>query len=79
MPAFRQFMKYKVTKKKARCKRVLAIVNNHLGTFDMIREETYPPAGDFADGPLTVAIVKWEDGDGMEIQIPINCVVFLKD
>ena len=69
-------MKLKVTKKKARCKRVIAVLNNKLETLDLIREQTYPSHGDFAEGPITMAIVK---KDSIEILIPIDCVIFLKD
>jgi len=76
--------KYKPKTKKARCKKVLAIVNNKLSTFDLLREVAYPPVGDFADDPLEMAVIRYEVSSNgrheeTEVQIPIVCVVFVKD
>jgi len=72
-------MKYRVTKKKARCKQVLAILSNKLETFKLLREESYPLIGDFS-APQTYAIVQVKGaGSFDEVLIPVECVVFLKD
>lgn len=65
-------MKFKV--RRARCKQVLAILCNRLETVELIREEVHPPIGDFAANPTEVAVVRWY---GLEIAVPLDCVVFL--
>ncbi len=67
-------MKTKV--RRARCKQVLAILINRLETIELIREEIHPPIGDFAKGPLEMAVVRW---NGLEVSVPLECVVFLRD
>ncbi len=71
----------KTTKKrirKARCKYVLAILNCNIEKFKLLREEIYPPVGDF-DEFMTYAVCFSKNLLFKEIMIPINCVVFLKD
>ena len=63
--------------RKARCKNVMVILNNTIHTLPLLKEITYPPIGDFADGPVTYAVVKYKTID--EVFIPLDCVVFLKD
>ena len=60
---------------RARCKEVLVIFNNRLETVKLIREEIHPPAGDFADGPLELAVVRWH---GLEVFVALECVMFLR-
>lgn len=70
-------MKTKI--KKARCQKVMVVLNNELVTADLLREETYPPYGDFAEGPITYAIIKYDSSVAPEVMVPIDCVVFLKN
>jgi hypothetical protein len=69
----------KVKSKKPRCKYVVAIVGNRIQEFELLREETYPPRGDFDITPFTVAVVRhFGAGSDDEIMIPISTVMFLK-
>ncbi len=53
---------------------MLVILNKRLETLELIRQETHPPVGDFAEGPLELAVVRWH---GLEVVVPLECVVFL--
>lgn len=64
----------KVKVRRARCKQVLAILVNRLETVELIRQEVHPPVGDFAEGPLELAVVRW---NGLEVYLALKCVVFL--
>ena len=64
----------KVEIRRARCRLVLAILLNRIETLDLIREEVHPPIGDVAEGPLQMAVVRW---NGLEVYVPLECVVFL--
>jgi hypothetical protein len=66
----------KVKVRRTRCKQVLAILLNRLETVELIREEVHLPIGDFAEGPLALAFVRW---NGLEVCLPVECVVFLGD
>lgn len=69
----------KVKKRKARCKQVLAVLCNKLETLDTIREEVYPPVGDFEMGPNEIMVVRKEGaGSNNEVMIAMSTVVFLK-
>ncbi len=69
----------KVKRKTARCRQVLAVLNNKLETLEFLREETYPDAGDFGDGPIEMAICRVKGAGSLnEVMIPMSCVVFLK-
>jgi len=71
-------MKRKI--KKARCKEVLAILINKVGVYPLIREEIWPPYGDFADGPSHFAVLKVEGaGSNNEVMVSIDTVMFLKN
>ena len=65
--------------RKARCKNVMVILMNTVHTLPLIREVTYPAAGDFDNGPTTYAVVKYKTIVSSEVFVPIDCVVFLKD
>lgn len=76
-------MKMKVTKRKPRCKRVLAIIRNKIEEFELLREDTYPPMGDFQEYPQTVAVLRYPSEEphrkfAPEIIVSIECVIFLK-
>ncbi len=64
----------KVRRRPARCTQVLVILNSRIETVELIREEVYPPVGDFAEDPLELAVVRWH---GLEVSIPLECVMFL--
>ena len=69
----------KIKTRKPRCKQVLAVLNNKLETLETIREETYPPKGDFADGPIELMVVKKEGaGSNNEVLFAMSTVIFLK-
>lgn len=71
-------MKKKV--KKARCKKVVAILLNQIGIYPLVREELWPPYGDFADGWAHFAVLKVEGaGSNNEVMVSIDTVMFLKD
>ena len=63
-----------VKRRPARCKQVLVILNSRIETVELIREEVYPPVGDFAEDPLELAVVRWH---GLEVSVPLECVMFL--
>lgn len=63
-----------VNRRPARCKQVLVILNNRIETVESVREEVYPPVGDFAEGPLEFAVVRWH---GLEVLVPLECVMVL--
>jgi len=69
--------------KPPRCRHVLVILDNKLEIVELIREDTFPVpggAGDFADGPMTFAVMRFKSSrfpDGIEVQVPLECVVFL--
>lgn len=68
-----------IKKRKARCKQVMAVLNNKIETLPLLREEIYPPMGDFADGPTEVAICHLKGaGSFDEVIIPLQSVIFLK-
>jgi hypothetical protein len=67
-------MKGRKALRRARCKRVLVVLNNKLETVDLLREEVYPPQSDFEEGPLQVAVVRWND---LEVYVALQSVVFL--
>ena len=64
----------KVRRRPARCKQVLVILNNRIETAKLIREEVYPPGGDFAEDVLEMAVERWH---GLEVSVPLECVMFL--
>ena len=66
----------KARTRRARCKRVLVIVTNQLETLDLVREVIPPPLSDFGQGPLDLAVVRFE---GLEVYVPCSCVVFLRN
>ena len=72
---------YKVKTLKPRCKRVLVILNNKLETVKLVREEIYPPAGDFDTNEHHMAVVDYNIGNihSVEVYVSIDMVVFLKD
>lgn len=74
MTTFKKQAVAKMQLRRARCKRVLVILNNRLETVRLIREQVLPPIGDFDDGPTEFAIVDWM---GLEVYIPLGCTVFL--
>jgi hypothetical protein len=61
--------------RRARCKLVLAVLNNRLETLELLREEVYPPVGDFPKHPMEIAVVRW---NGRNVYIPLDSVVFLR-
>jgi len=61
---------YKVRSRPARCKQVLVILNGRIETLELIREEVHPAVGDFAEGPLELAVVRWL---GLEVFVPLEC------
>jgi hypothetical protein len=65
---------YKIRRRPARCKQVLVILNGRIETLELIREEVHPAVGDFAEGPLEFAVVRWL---GLEVSVPLECVMFL--
>ena len=65
---------YKIRRRPARCKHVLVILNGRIETLELIREEVHPAVGDFAEGPLEFAVVRWH---GLEVLVPLECVMFL--
>lgn len=71
-------MKKKV--KKARCKKVVAILCNQIGIYDLLREEIYPYMGDmdYEDSHVAVLRVKGA-GSNDEVIVSIDTVMFLKD
>jgi hypothetical protein len=60
--------------RRPRCSHVQAILLNRVETLELIREEAHPPVGDFAEGSLQMAVVRW---NGLEVYVPLECVVFL--
>ena len=70
----------KIKKRKARCKKVLAILNNKIGIYDLVREDIYPPRGDFDINPAHFAILRVIGaGSYNEVLVSIDTVMFLKD
>jgi hypothetical protein len=61
--------------RRARCRKVLAILNNRLETVDLLREEEYDPVGDFPEGPIQFAVVRCRD---LDVHVSLDTVVFLK-
>jgi hypothetical protein len=76
MAVGRSKVQSKVRTRAARCSHVLAIMGGELQTLQLLREEIHPAVGDFADGPLDCAVVRWHK---LEVCIPIDNVVFLRD
>ena len=71
-------MKYK--KLKPRCKNVLVILDNKIQVCKLIREEIYPPTGDFETENIHLAIIEYSvNNKNLEVMIGINYVIFLKD
>lgn len=69
----------KPKKRKPRCKKVLAVLCNKLETLECLREESHPPMGDFADGPLEYMVCRFKGaGSFDEIYLPLSCVIFLQ-
>lgn len=67
-----------IKKKEPRSERVLAILCNQLEMLECLREETYPPIGDFDYDPQEFMVVRKEGaGSFNEVMIPMDCVVFL--
>ena len=66
----------KIKVRRARCNQVLAILCNRLETVDLIREEVHPWVSDFTEDPFEVAVMRWY---GLEVALPLDCVVFLGD
>ena len=64
----------KIRRRPARCKQVLVILNSRIEAVELIREEVYPPVGDFAEDALEMAVVRWH---GLEVSVPLECVMFL--
>lgn len=64
----------RVITRRARCRQVLVILNNRIEMVDLIREQIHPAVGDFAEGPLEFAVVRWH---GLEVLVPLECVMFL--
>jgi hypothetical protein len=63
--------------KRARCKHVLAVLDNTLHTLRLLREDTYPV---YNDDNATFAVVYYEGaGSFNEVMVPIESVVFLQD
>lgn len=70
----------KTKTKKARCKNVVAILNNKIAVYPLVREEIWPPYGDFADGPSYFAVLRVEGaGSNNEVIVSLDTVMFLKD
>jgi hypothetical protein len=66
----------------ARCKKVLAILNNKLETCETIREETWLPfvQDETAADGYRFVVVGWPGHpDWPPIHVPMSTVVFLKD
>lgn len=61
--------------RRARCQKVLAILNNRIETVDLLREEEYEPGGDFPEEPIEIAVVRFRD---LEVHVSLDTVVFLK-
>ncbi len=61
--------------RRARCRKVLAILANRLETVDLMREEEHEPVGDFPDGPIQFAVVRFRD---LVVHVALDTVVFLK-
>jgi hypothetical protein len=61
--------------RRARCARVLAILGNRLETVELVREEEYEAVGDFSDGPIRYAVVRYRD---LNVHISLDTVVFLR-
>ena len=61
--------------RRARCRKVLAILNNRLETIDLLREEEYDSVGDFPEGPIQFAVVRFRD---LAVHVSLDTVVFLK-
>jgi hypothetical protein len=61
--------------RRARCRNVLAILNNRIETVDLLREEEYDPVGDFQEGPIQFAVVRFRD---LDVHVSLDTVVFLK-
>jgi hypothetical protein len=40
----------------------------------LLREQIHPPVGDFVEGPLEFAVVRWH---GLEVLVPLECTAFL--
>ena len=64
----------KSRRRRARCKHVLAAIDHRIETLELIREEIFPPVGDFAYEPEEFAVVRWL---GLEVYVPLESVVFL--
>lgn len=73
--------KSKITKRKARCKRVMAVLDNRIERLETVREETFPPQGDFDDSDgHHFMVVKWPNQPTYPyIHIPLQSVIFLYD
>ena len=61
--------------RRARCGKVLAILNNRLETVDLLREEEYAAVGDFPEGPIQIAVVRFRR---LAVRVSLDTVVFLK-
>jgi hypothetical protein len=61
--------------RRARCKHVMAVLNNQLQTVELLREEVHPPVADFPEDPMEIAVVRWR---GWEVCVPLQSVVFLQ-
>lgn len=57
-------------------KHVLVILNNRLETVRLLRQKIYPQIADFDGEPAKYAVVLWY---GVEVHVPLECVVFLND
>jgi hypothetical protein len=70
----------KTKTKKARCKNVIAILNNKVGTYPLLREEIWPYTGDMDYNDYHCAVLQVEGaGSNNEVMVCISCVLFLKD
>lgn len=67
--------------KKARSKRVMAILDNKIETLITVREEHWPPYGDFdPDQGYDFVVVQWPGHpEYPHIHIPAQTCIFLKD
>jgi len=70
----------KPKKIRARCKHVLAILDNKIQTLNTVREEVFRPSGDFDDHDHHYMVVEWPGNpDFPHVHIPIQCCIFLKN
>ena len=70
----------KIKTKKARCKKVAAILFNEIRVYQLVREEIYPAMSDFDDNDRHMAVLKVEGaGSNNEVIVSIDTVMFLKD